>query len=63
MSIVYIGFVPHPPLIVPEVGRGEEKACQATIDALDMVAKKIIDLDVKTVVIVSPHGFHKAFPE
>lgn len=56
MSIVYIGFVPHPPLIVPEVGRGEEKACQATIDALDMVAKKIIGLDVKTVVIVSPHA-------
>ena len=26
-------MVPHPPLIVPEVGRGEEKKIQKTTDA------------------------------
>ena len=26
-------MVPHPPLIIPQVGRGREKEIQATIDA------------------------------
>ena len=56
MSLVYVGYVPHPPIIVPEIGRGEEKVCQATIDALDRLCKEIVSLDVKTVVIVSPHA-------
>ena len=31
---VLAGFaVPHPPIILPEIGQGEEKKIQATIDA------------------------------
>ena len=56
MSLVYVGYVPHPPIIIPGIGRGEEKACQTTIDAFSRLSKKIIDLDVKTVVFVSPHA-------
>ena len=26
-------MVPHPPLIIPEIGRGEERRLQNTIDA------------------------------
>ena len=33
MAILGAVQVPHPPLIIPEVGHGEEKAIQATIDA------------------------------
>ena len=33
MAILNAIMVPHPPLIIPDVGRGEEKTIQATIDA------------------------------
>lgn len=33
MPITEAVMVPHPPLIIPEVRRGQEKAIQATIDA------------------------------
>ena len=33
-GIVFGGIVPHPPLLVPEVGRGQEKAIKSTSDAM-----------------------------
>lgn len=56
MSLVYVGYVPHPPIIVPEIGRGEEKASQATIEAYDKLVGEIIKMDAKTILIVSPHA-------
>ncbi len=49
-------IVPHPPLIVPEVGKGDEKAIKRTIDAYHQVAKEIAELKPKTIIISSPHG-------
>lgn len=50
------GFmVPHPPLIIPEVGRGEEKKIQKTIDAYHGAAEKIGRLQPETIVLLSPH--------
>ena len=37
MSIVAAYAVPHPPLIVPSVGRGQERAIQKTVDAYEEV--------------------------
>lgn len=48
-------MVPHPPLIVPEVGRGEEKKIQKTIDAYREAAKFIAAFEPETIVILSPH--------
>lgn len=47
-------MVPHPPLIVPEVGKGEEKKIQDTIDAYHRVAGKIGELKPETIVLISP---------
>ena len=33
MSVKIAVMVPHPPLIIPEVGKGEEKAISSTISA------------------------------
>ena len=50
------GFmVPHPPLIIPDVGRGEEKKIQNTIDAYQRIAEKIGRLQPETIVLLSPH--------
>lgn len=50
------GFmVPHPPLIIPDVGGGEEKKIQNTIDAYRRVAERIGRLQPETIVLLSPH--------
>lgn len=48
-------MVPHPPLIIPEVGRGEERKIQNTIDAYGRASKMVADMCPDTVVVISPH--------
>ncbi len=56
MNIKAAYIVPHPPLIVPAVGKGQEKEIGATIDAYKDVAEDIKRLNPDTIVIVSPHS-------
>lgn len=56
MAIVGACLVPHPPLIVAEVGRGEEKIVQKTIDSYQKMAKKIAEKCPGTIVLSSPHS-------
>lgn len=64
MSILAGYVVPHPPLIIPSVGRGEECGIQETIDAYREIARRIVELQPETIVVSSPHaplyrdGFH-----
>ncbi len=55
MSIFGAVIVPHPPLIIPTVGRGREQDVQATIDAYRAAAKQAADWRPETLVITSPH--------
>ena len=56
MSIVSAIMVPHPPLIIPEVGRGEESKIQKTIDAYTEAARFITDSQPDVIVLTSPHS-------
>lgn len=49
-------IVPHPPLIIPEVGRGEEAKIQATIDAYDEMGARVARLAPDTIIVSSPHA-------
>ena len=55
MGILAAVMVPHPPLIVPEIGRGEETKIQKTIDAYKKAARQIAAYRPETIVILSPH--------
>ncbi len=55
MGIISAYMVPHPPLIVPEIGRGEERKIQDTIHAYEEVARRIGSLRPDTIVLISPH--------
>ena len=55
MAILAAFMVPHPPMIVPAVGRGSEKQIQKTIDAYEQVADEIATLAPETIIITSPH--------
>ena len=56
MSIVAAFMVPHPPMIVPEVGRGSENQVEKTIKAYEKVAEEIAALKPETIIISSPHS-------
>ena len=56
MPILAAFMVPHPPLIVPQVGRGGEKKVQETIDSYEKVAEQIAELQPETIIITSPHS-------
>lgn len=56
MAVVAAFVVPHPPIILPAVGKGEEHKIQATFDAYDRVAQRIAQLKPDTIVLSSPHA-------
>ena len=55
MSILAAVVVPHPPIILPEVGHGEEEKISATINAYKEVMRRVVELDPDTIIITSPH--------
>ena len=55
MGILAGFMVPHPPMIVPDIGRGSESKIIETIAAYERVAKEIADLTPDTIIITSPH--------
>ncbi len=48
--------VPHPPIILPEVGRGEEKDIDRTSAAFQRMAREIAELQPDTIILSSPHA-------
>ncbi|MCR5666914.1 MAG: AmmeMemoRadiSam system protein A [Eubacterium sp.] len=55
MSVVGGIMVPHPPLIIPEVGRGQESVIRKTSEAYEKAAQFVADLKPDTIVVISPH--------
>ena len=49
-------MVPHPPMIVPDVGRGSEAQIAETTAAYEEIAEEIAQLKPDTIVITSPHS-------
>ena len=56
MAIQAAYMVPHPPMIVPQVGKGGEKQIEETIRAYEQVAEEIAELKPDTIIISSPHA-------
>ena len=55
MSIIGAIIVPHPPLIIPTVGRGQEWAVQDIIEAYRAAAGQAAAWEPEVLVITSPH--------
>ncbi len=56
MSLVGAFIVPHPPLIVSEVGKGEENKVSATLNSYHEIARRIAALKPDTIVVTTPHS-------
>ncbi|HIE12189.1 MAG TPA: AmmeMemoRadiSam system protein A [Desulfotomaculum sp.] len=55
-SIVIGGIVPHPPIMVPEVGGREAGKVRRTQEALLELGRRIRRSGAETMVMISPHG-------
>lgn len=56
MSLLAGYLVPHPPILIPEIGMGEERKIAATSQSYVEISKEIAKLAPETIVIISPHG-------
>ena len=56
MSLLGAFALPHPPLAVPGVGRGQEKGIGKTLEAFNEVSKEIAELAPETIVFITPHN-------
>lgn len=56
MSILGYYLMPHPPIAIAEVGKGEEKKIQDTLDSFMNISKEISGIKPETIVLITPHG-------
>ncbi|MBQ6563266.1 MAG: AmmeMemoRadiSam system protein A [Clostridia bacterium] len=56
MAIVGAFMVPHPPMIVPDIGCGRERMIEETKSAYVQVAREIAECRPETILIASPHS-------
>lgn len=56
--LVYGIISPHPPIILPEIGRDQLRFVKKTIEALELVAKNLADSKPDELIIISPHTEH-----
>ena len=56
MSIIAAIMVPHPPLIIPAIGHGEQEKIEKTVDAYQKAIRPILAAKPDTIVIISPHS-------
>jgi AmmeMemoRadiSam system protein A len=54
--IVGAYIFPHPPIIVPEVGKGEEKGAIKTVNAAIKASKEIKKQKPTTIIVTTPHA-------
>ncbi len=56
MSIISAYIVPHPPLIIPKVGNGQEIKIAKTVKAYNKIAEEIGKIKPETIIITTPHS-------
>lgn len=56
MPIKQAFIVPHPPLIIPEIGGGQEIKIKKTVDAYEKIAHRIAEIKPDIIVLTTPHS-------
>ncbi len=56
MPIQLAAIVPHPPIILPQIGQGQEREIRATTAAYREIARRVRELSPETIVIISSHA-------
>ena len=56
MGIIGAAFFPHPPIVLPEVGHGQEKNASATVEGMKELAGLVAELKPEVIAVMTPHG-------
>lgn len=54
--IVFSALVPHPPLLIPTIGKDNLSFVKKTITAMERLSEELYAAKPDTIVIISPHG-------
>lgn len=55
-NIVMGAIMPHPPILVPDIGKNRIKEASASKKALENIARQIKEKEFDTLVVITPHG-------
>lgn len=56
MSLNFAGISPHPPIIIPEIGKDDINKVADTTIAMRKLAHDFNEAEIETLIVVSPHG-------
>ncbi len=51
-----VGIAPHPPIIIPEIGRAQLSRAQKTVDGIKELSRLVKEKKPELLVIITPHG-------
>ena len=54
--LVFSGIAPHPPIMVPEVGRESIAGVRRSIAAMTELTERIIASGAESIILISPHA-------
>jgi aromatic ring-opening dioxygenase LigB subunit len=54
--IRFAAITPHPPIIIPAIGRSNLNLCRKTVNAMKSIGGKFRAVKADTILLISPHG-------
>ncbi len=54
--LTMIGLAPHPPIIVPEIGRDRLGEAEKTVNGMKELSRQMKDTEPEVLLIITPHG-------
>ncbi len=59
-GVVLCVLAPHPPLLIPEIGKRDINAVKTTAEAMDEMARRVNQSEPDVIIVISPHAplFH-----
>lgn len=54
--IRFAAITPHPPIIIPTIGRSQLNLCRKTVNAMKGLGEKFRAVKAETIILISPHG-------
>lgn len=56
MPLIFAAITPHPPILIPDIGKDNIKKIRATKAALEKMEEDLYAAKPETILIISPHG-------
>lgn len=60
MPIIFSAIVPHPPILIPNIGKDNAKQLKQTTASYEKLKNKLELAEPDTIIVISPHGLLQA---